>query len=92
MMSKKILIFILFVTASFFLGAQFYKQEIWPFGRGYDDTLKKFVKYGFDYKNIVSWLKSFDQNIFEKNDCIQLRKMFGNGRSAKRIVQLIKEG
>ena len=54
MMSKKILIFILFVTASFFLGAQFYKQEIWPFGRGYDDTLKKFVKYGFDYKNIVS--------------------------------------
>jgi UDP-GlcNAc3NAcA epimerase len=46
----------------------------------------------WDYKNIVSWLKSFDQNIFEKNDCIQLRKMFGNGRSAKRIVQLIKEG
>ena len=54
MMSKKILIFILFVTASFFLGAQFHKQEIWPFGRGYDDTLKKFIKYGFDYKNIVT--------------------------------------
>jgi hypothetical protein len=54
MVSKKYFIFSILVIASFFLGAQFYKQEIWPFGRAYDDTLKKIVKYGFDYKNIVS--------------------------------------
>ena len=54
MVSKKYSIFSVLVIVSFFLGAQFYKQEIWPFGRGYDDTLKKIIKYGFDYKTIVS--------------------------------------
>ena len=54
MTSKKYLYFFVLIIASFCLGAQFYKQEIWPFGRGYDDTLKKFIKYGSDYKNIVT--------------------------------------
>lgn len=54
MLSKKSFIFSLLLIVSFFLGAQFLKQEIWPFGRGYDDTIKKFLKYGFDYKDIVT--------------------------------------
>ena len=54
MTSKKYLYFFILIIGSFCLGAQFYKQEIWPFGRGYDDTLKKFIKYGADYKNIIT--------------------------------------
>ena len=54
MLSKKSFIFSLLLIVSFFLGAQFLKQEIWPFGRGYDDTIKKIIKYGFDYKDIVT--------------------------------------
>ena len=54
MISKKYLIFSILLIASFFLGAQFYKQEIWPFKRGYDDDIKQFIKYGFDYKNIIT--------------------------------------
>ena len=38
----------------FFLGAQFHKQEIWPFGKGYYHSFKMIKKYGLDYKNIVT--------------------------------------
>ena len=38
----------------FFLGAQFHKQEIWPFGKGYYHSFKMIKKYGLNYKNIIT--------------------------------------
>ena len=46
----------------FFLGAQFHKQEIWPFGKGYYHSFKMIKKYGLDYKNIVA-ITQQDRNL-----------------------------
>ena len=51
---KKFIIYLIPLIVVFFLGAQFHKQEIWPFGKGYYHSFKMIKKYGLDYKNIVT--------------------------------------
>jgi len=54
MLSKKTFLLAALLILSFFMGAQFHKQEIWPFGQGYYHAFKMIKKYGLDYKDIVT--------------------------------------
>jgi len=49
-MFKKVLIFFLLIFASFFLGTQFHKQEICPFGKGYYHVFKMIKNMGLIIK------------------------------------------
>ena len=54
MLIKKFIIYLIPLIVGFFLGAQFLKQEIWPFGRGYYHSFTMIKKYGLDYKDIIT--------------------------------------